>query len=63
VDAEHFVGWARPVADHAVEPMVELVYGQYALVERRRIHPQPVLGVRKHTAHHLLSGLVDPMHG
>jgi hypothetical protein len=51
------------VADHAVESLVEFVCGKHALVERYRIHPQAVLGVRKHTAHHLLGGLVYLVHG
>ena len=33
--------------DQPVQPLVQLVGGQRALVQRHRIHPQPVLGVRE----------------
>ena len=36
---------------------------KHALVERHGIHPQSVLGVREHAAHHVLGVLVDLVHG
>ena len=53
----------RRVADQPVEPLVELGGRQGALVQRDGIHPQPVLGVRQHAAHHLLGRLVHLVHG
>ena len=50
------------LADQTVEAVVQLVGGQHTLVQRNRVHPQPVLGVRQHAAHHLLGRLVDLVH-
>jgi hypothetical protein len=46
-----------------VKALVQLVGGQHTLVEGHGVHPQPVLGVRQHAAHHLLCGFVDVVHG
>ena len=49
------------IPDHAVEALVQLAAAA-SLVQRDRVHPQPVLGVRQDAAHHLLGRLIDAVH-
>ncbi len=42
---------------------MQLGGGQHTLVQRNRVHPEPILGVGQHAAHHLFRRLVHLVHG